>query len=481
MGSDFLRGIQAWSSSRSLRQISRWSTPAPAVMCSPDSSIMHCTMGSDLARRLRPSTSLGRSAGFLGSTATLTTGDTENFICFMLCASLRVEMVPVLTRNKVRSHDPGLLSSGHLAGEDTAEGVEPSLVGGRHHLGHVHHQWGLGVTVLDAHAGSVVVGSLVEELSPVLLGGDGGGEVDDDHLEHSIASRQPVPHHTLHQGLSLQLLLLGLEHILDQLAGGSGELAQKLLGLLLLEVHDGIKDHVDGVQDIHAEGAFVVVGLLLAPLLCLGVEEGLTPQLLHHLVSVDTKLGGVHLSKLLEGESPPVQSGAKADGAVVDVHPDHSHRAVVVGIGGHDDVNVLNDPLEGLEKLLLAKLQLKESTVHLVHEENGPDPLGNGLPQHGLSLDTDTRDTVDNDKSSVGDTEGSGHFAGEVNVAGGIDQVDEETWLVGAVLLLGNGLLDESQILLIHVEEHGDSCGLDGDAPILLVLPSVGGPGLPSL
>ncbi len=28
-GSLFLRGIQAWSSSRSLRQISRWSSPAP--------------------------------------------------------------------------------------------------------------------------------------------------------------------------------------------------------------------------------------------------------------------------------------------------------------------------------------------------------------------------------------------------------------------------------------------------------------------
>merc|ERR1719447_262423 len=98
-GSDFLRGMQAWSSSKSFRQISRWSSPAPAMICSPDSSIMHCTIGSDLDRRLRPSTSLGRSAGFLGSTATLTTGDTENFICFMLCASLRVVMVPVLTRN----------------------------------------------------------------------------------------------------------------------------------------------------------------------------------------------------------------------------------------------------------------------------------------------------------------------------------------------------------------------------------------------
>merc|ERR1719150_1275506 len=98
-GSDFLRGMQAWSSSKSFRQISRWSSPAPAMMCSPDSSIMHCTMGSDLARRFRPSTSLGSSDGFLGSTATHTTGDTENFMTFMLCASLKVVMVPVLTRN----------------------------------------------------------------------------------------------------------------------------------------------------------------------------------------------------------------------------------------------------------------------------------------------------------------------------------------------------------------------------------------------
>ena len=37
-------------------------------------------MGSDLASRFSPSTSLGRSDGFLASTATRTTGDTLNFI-----------------------------------------------------------------------------------------------------------------------------------------------------------------------------------------------------------------------------------------------------------------------------------------------------------------------------------------------------------------------------------------------------------------
>mmetsp|Transcript_11690 Transcript_11690/g.26214 ORF Transcript_11690/g.26214 Transcript_11690/m.26214 type:complete len:224 (-) Transcript_11690:926-1597(-) len=75
------------SSCRSFRQISRCSSPAPAMMCSPVSSMWHWTMGSDLERRLSPSTSLGRSLATLHSTATRTTGDTENFIALMGCAS----------------------------------------------------------------------------------------------------------------------------------------------------------------------------------------------------------------------------------------------------------------------------------------------------------------------------------------------------------------------------------------------------------
>merc|ERR1719454_2619676 len=82
MGALFMK-----SSCRSLRQISMWSSPQPAMMCSPDSSIEHCTSGSDLDRRLRPSTSFGRSFGFLGETATRTTGDTEYFMVMIGCDS----------------------------------------------------------------------------------------------------------------------------------------------------------------------------------------------------------------------------------------------------------------------------------------------------------------------------------------------------------------------------------------------------------
>merc|ERR1719421_14435 len=76
------------------------SSPQPAMMCSPDSSMEHCTSGSDLERRLRPSTSLGRSLGFLGVTATRTTGDTEYFMVTMGWHSIASAsaMVPCFTR-----------------------------------------------------------------------------------------------------------------------------------------------------------------------------------------------------------------------------------------------------------------------------------------------------------------------------------------------------------------------------------------------
>merc|ERR1719316_2655218 len=54
------------------------SSPQPAMMCSPDSSIEHCTSGSDL----------DRSLGCLAATATRTTGETEYFMVTIGCESI---------------------------------------------------------------------------------------------------------------------------------------------------------------------------------------------------------------------------------------------------------------------------------------------------------------------------------------------------------------------------------------------------------
>ncbi len=59
-------GMQAWSSSRSLRQISRWSSPAPAMMCSPDSSMMHWHHGVGLGQAFQSLHQFGQVSGVLG-------------------------------------------------------------------------------------------------------------------------------------------------------------------------------------------------------------------------------------------------------------------------------------------------------------------------------------------------------------------------------------------------------------------------------
>ncbi len=61
-----------------------------------------------------------------------------------------------------------------------------------------------------------------------------------------------------------------------------------------------------------------------------------------------------------------------------------------------------------------------------------------------------TGDAIHDDEGAVSDPECGGDFAGEVHVAGRVDQVNQET---GGRLLL---LLDEGHVLLGHVEEHRD-------------------------
>merc|ERR1719282_662228 len=93
-GSETEKSHCAYSSRKSFKQISTCSSPQPAMTCSPLSSVVQTTRGSDLDNFFRPSTSLGRSFPSLGFTATFTTGETLYFMSAMLCASSMVVMVP---------------------------------------------------------------------------------------------------------------------------------------------------------------------------------------------------------------------------------------------------------------------------------------------------------------------------------------------------------------------------------------------------
>lgn len=62
-----------------------------------------------------------------------------------------------------------------------------------------------------------------------------------------------------------------------------------------------------------------------------------------------------------------------------------------------------------------------------------------------------TRDAVHNNKSAVSDTESGGDLRREVHMAGGVDEVNEETILT---LLLLVGMGNEVLGFLIQLEEH---------------------------
>ena len=95
----------------------------------------------------------------------------EIFILLHLCSSTKSNYLDILlieilllSGDEVGAHDSALLSSGHLAGEHTAEGVESSLVRSGDHLTDVHHQRTIGVAGLDSGTGGIVRGSLVQQL-----------------------------------------------------------------------------------------------------------------------------------------------------------------------------------------------------------------------------------------------------------------------------------------------------------------------------
>jgi hypothetical protein len=77
-------------------------------------------------------------------------------------------------------------------------------------------------------------------------------------------------------------------------------------------------------------------------------------------------------------------------------------------------------------QILLGELKFEKSTIDLVDDNNGLDTLSQSLTQDSLGLDADTFDTVNDDKSTVSDTESSSDFRREINVPRRINQVDQE-------------------------------------------------------
>jgi hypothetical protein len=253
--------------------------------------------------------------------------------------------------------------------EDTTESVETTLVRGGNHLGDVKHERSGGVAVTDTNSALVIKGTFVQVLDTVSLSSDGRGKVDTDHLKESITSGKELAHNNLEKLLALKILLISSELNL--------ELLKKSGGLVLLEVHNRVEDLEDRVQDEHVEStlqrlAISIVGLG-GPLLGLGVEVVLTPELLHHLFLVNTELLGVTDGELTKGETPTVETRGESNGTLLGV--DLAVTENLIDIGGDDDVDGFDGTLEslngkmekkigfgGLEKILLG---LRDGTFYV--------------------------------------------------------------------------------------------------------------------
>lgn len=140
------------------------------------------------------------------------------------------------------------------------------------------------------------------------------------------------------------------------------------------------------------------------------------PETVHHLVLVDTKFLGVPGSKLTDCESPTVETGTESDGTLLRVDLDIAEN--LIEVGGNDDVDGLDNTREVLVKILLRELKFEKSAVDLVDDNDGLDTLTKGLTKHSLGLHADTFDGVDDNESTVGNTESSGNLRREVNVTG---------------------------------------------------------------
>jgi hypothetical protein len=167
-----------------------------------------------------------------------------------------------------------------------------------------------------------------------------------------------------------------------------------------------------------------------------------------------------------------METGTETDSSLVWVNLAVTKGLVEVGCD--NDVDGFDGTGEGLVQILLGNLQLEERAIDLVDDTNWLDTLGKSLTQDGLGLDTDTRDTVDDYEGTIGNTESSSDFRGEIDVTRRIDQVDQK---LVALSLLGDILA----ILILHLSVKRDGSGFDGDTTVLLVLTSIGVSGFSDL
>ena len=164
---------------------------------------------------------------------------------------------------------------------------------------------------------------------------------------------------------------------------------------------------------------------------------------------------------MADREGPAVETGAKSNSALV-WEDRHITKGLIV-VGGDNDVHGLDDTGEVLEQIFFRELEFEERTIDLVDDDNRFDTLTECLSEHSLGLHAHTFDGVDDDERAIGDTESGRDLGREIDVAGRVDQVDQEVVL----LRLDRDVLEIALVGQTAVKRDGR--GLDRHTTFLLV------------
>src|SRR4051794_38289411 len=234
------------------------------------------------------------------------------------------------------------------------------------------------------------------------------GQVVDDRVQH---------------GLYALVLERGAGDDRVHLAGDGG-LADRRLDRLdrdLLAAEVGLHDRVVEVGDA-LEELFPVLG-------------GLLGQLLRDLLDrvVLTELG----------------LAAPGEG----LHLDQVDDADEVGLGADRDLQHQRVGTQALDHHVDAAEEVRTGAVELVDEAHARDAVLLGLPPHLLGLRLDARDTVVDGDRTVEHPQGPLHLDGEVDVPGGVDDVDVVA--VPRALRRGRRDGDAALLLLLHPVHRG--------------------------
>ena len=134
-------------------------------------------------------------------------------------------------------------------------------------------------------------------------------------------------------------------------------------------------------------------------------------------------------------------------------HPDEVDDPVELGLGAHRQ---LQDQRVGVQPLLdgpHGEVEVRTELVHLVDEADARDVVGVGLTPHRLRLGLDTLLAVEHGDGAVEHAQRALHLDGEVDVPGGVDDVDLVVFPEGR--RRGGRDRDAALLLLLHPVHRG--------------------------